>query len=99
MKTFIIGLAIMGVSLVANAADGTKKSCFNVSGMTCAACGITLKSAVKKLKGISTIDASVENKNASVTYNPDLTSESEIKKTIDSVGYEATPKSCEATKS
>ncbi len=93
----IIFLATM-LSLVSSPgfAATTQKSCFDVSGMTCAACAITLKTAVKKLKGINSVKASVEEKDAVVEFDPNGTSIDEIKKAIDSTGYKATNKQCKA---
>ena len=71
-----------------------EKACFDIQGMTCATCGITLKSAVKKLKGIAEVKASVEKKNAIVQYDKSLTNTDAIKKAIDDVGYKATIQEC-----
>lgn len=71
-----------------------RKACFNVEGMTCAACTVTTKVAVKKLDGIKNVDVSLENKSAEVQYNDAKTTPDEIKKKIDSIGYKATAKQC-----
>ncbi|MGE3680194.1 MAG: heavy-metal-associated domain-containing protein [Bdellovibrionales bacterium] len=71
-----------------------EKACFDVQGMTCATCGITVKSAVKKLKGVEEVKASVEKKKAIVQYDKTLTNPDEIKKAIDEVGYKATTQEC-----
>ena len=71
-----------------------EKVCFDVQGMTCATCGITVKSAVKKLKGVEEVKASVEKKNAIVKYDKSLTTPDAIKKAIDGVGYKATIQEC-----
>ncbi len=70
------------------------KACYDVQGMTCATCGITVKSAVKKSKGVQEVKASVEKKNAVVQYDGTLTSPQAIKKAIDDVGYKATTQEC-----
>lgn len=38
--------------------SGIEKACFNVEGMTCAACTITTKAAINKLDGIENIKVS-----------------------------------------
>lgn len=72
-----------------------KSACFNVEGMTCAACAVTTKAAVKKLKGIKDIQVSLDDKSAVIKFDDALTSSEEIKKKIDAVGYKATTKQCE----
>jgi mercuric transport protein len=70
------------------------KACFDVQGMTCATCGLTVKSAVKKLNGIKEVTASVEKKNAVVQFDSKQTNVEAIRKAIDNVGYKATPQDC-----
>lgn len=70
------------------------KACFEVEGMTCATCGITVKAAIKKIKGVREVKASVEKKNAVVQYDEALTNSREIKKAIDDVGYKAVFQEC-----
>lgn len=74
-----------------------EKACYDVQGMTCATCGITVKSAVKKIKGIQEVKASVEKKNAAVQFDPNQTNPELIKKAIDDVGYKATLQECKKT--
>lgn len=72
----------------------SKTACFNVEGMTCAACTVTTKVAIKKLAGIESVEVSVDEKKAVVQYNDAKTNSGEIKKKIDSVGYKATHQEC-----
>jgi len=69
-------------------------ACFNVEGMTCAACTVTTKVAIKKLAGIESIEVSLDDKKAEVQFNDTKTNPDEIKKKIDSVGYKATQSQC-----
>ena len=73
----------------------TQKSCFNVEGMTCAACTVTTKAAIKKLDGIESIKVSLEEKKAEVQFNDTKTNSNAIKKKIDSIGYKATQLQCD----
>ena len=70
------------------------KSCFNVEGMTCATCSLTLKAAIKKLEGIKNISASVDKAEAIVSYDQTKTTKIEILNQINSTGYKATEKKC-----
>ena len=76
------------------ASNTVQKACYVVEGMTCAACTVTLKAAVKKLDGISSVSASVEKKSATVEYDPKRTDADAIKKAIDSTGYRAKGTQC-----
>ncbi|MDZ4660128.1 MAG: cation transporter [Pseudomonadota bacterium] len=75
-----------------------EKACFEVQGMTCATCPITVRAAVKKLKGINDIKASLEEKNAVVEFDSQKTNTAQIKKAIDDVGYKAIPQECKKIK-
>jgi len=74
------------------ASDTTQKACYVVDGMTCAACTVTLKAAVKKLDGIISVKASVEEKSATVEFDPKRTNIDAITKAINSTGYDAKSK-------
>jgi len=74
-----------------------EQACYQVDGMTCSACGVTLKTAVKKVDGVKEVTTSVENKEATIIFDPDKTNTSEIKTSIDNIGYRATPKECQKT--
>jgi len=91
MKTFLLA-TILFVTAIPVFAD---EACYQVEGMTCSACGVTLKAAVKKIDGVKEVTASVENKEATITFDPKKTNASEIKKSIDNVGYKATAKKCQ----
>ena len=93
MKKYILLSAVIAISSVANLARA-EKVCFEVHGMTCATCSVTLKSAVKKLKGIQDISASIEAKSAEVDFDSSQTNANAIKKAIDDVGYKAQPQNC-----
>ncbi|PIU01041.1 MAG: hypothetical protein COT74_00625 [Bdellovibrionales bacterium CG10_big_fil_rev_8_21_14_0_10_45_34] len=83
-------LTVIGRTFAASAHE----ACFTVQGMTCATCGLTLKSAVKKLKGIQEVRPSVEKGDAIIQFNGQEVNARAIQKAIDDVGYKATPKEC-----
>lgn len=89
---FVAVVAISGLSGFARA----DKACYDVQGMTCATCGVTVKAAIKKLNGIQEAKASVEKKNAVVQFDPNQTSVEAIEKVIDETGFKATVKECQA---
>lgn len=91
-KIAISTLILLSIGIT-NAA-WAEKACFEVQGMTCATCPITVKAAVKKLVGINSVDASLKDKSTAVDFDSKKTNESEIMKAIDNVGYKATRREC-----
>lgn len=90
IKTALLALSIFGFLGIARA----EQACFEVQGMTCATCPLTVKAAIKKLKGIHDVKASLQEKNAVVDFDSQKINTSEIKKAIDSVGYKAIHQEC-----
>ncbi len=46
----------------------------SVPGMTCAACPITVKAALKRVDGVSAVDVRYEERDATVTFDDEKTS-------------------------
>jgi len=65
-----------------------KKTVINIRGMTCAMCVATIEDALRKLDGVITVVVNLGSEKAYVTYEPQLVSISDFKKTIESVGYQ-----------
>ncbi len=59
----------------------------SVDGMVCSACQSTVKKTVKALEGVKEAEVSLENKNAFITYYPNLIKPEQIKKAINDKGY------------
>lgn len=97
MKKIFFAMAIVsGITSYSPAWADT--ACFVVQGMTCATCPITVKTAIKKLKGISAVKVSLEEKNALVDFDSSKTTVAEVKKAIEDAGYKAAPHECTKTK-
>ena len=60
----------------------------------CLKCSDDVQAAVKKLDGIAKVEASVEKKNAIISFNPKKTTSEAIGKKIESVGYKSTKQRC-----
>ena len=60
----------------------------NVEGMSCMHCVAAVKRAVGSLDGVSNVDVSLENKTASVDFDPGKTNVDAIKKAIEGQGYD-----------
>jgi mercuric ion binding protein len=85
----ILGLAVLSVS---PALAGTRTVTLSVSGMTCAACPITVKTALSKVKGVEKVEVSFEKKEAVVTYDDAKTNVAALKEAAKNAGYPATEK-------
>ncbi|MHC1575010.1 MAG: heavy-metal-associated domain-containing protein, partial [Candidatus Methanogasteraceae archaeon] len=59
-----------------------------VGGMTCAMCVETIEDALKRLDGILDANVNLSSEKAYVTYNPDITTVSGMKKAISDAGYQ-----------
>lgn len=61
---------------------------FRIGGMTCAACAGRIENAVRSLNGVSSCSANIGNNTATVTYDEDKVSESDMIRAITSAGYQ-----------
>jgi Cu+-exporting ATPase len=58
-----------------------------VEGMTCAACANRIGRGLSKLDGVTSADVNLAANRASVTYDPDRMAPSELRRTIEGLGY------------
>ena len=65
---------------------------FKISGMTCTSCEEHVNHEVNKLNGIVSSKTSYENGNTIIEFDRSKTTETEIKKAINSTGYKVTDK-------
>ncbi len=63
----------------------------NVSGMTCAACPITVKKALEKVPGVSKVDVRFEKKQVLVTFDDAKTNTDALVKATTNAGYPSQP--------
>ena len=68
MKTLVSLIALMG-ALSSPAWAATKTVTLAVPGMTCAACPITVKTALAKVDGVEKTEVSFEKREAVVSYD------------------------------
>ena len=59
-----------------------------IGGMTCAMCAKTNEDALKKLDGVVSAHVNLSAEKVYIAFNPNLTTISEIKKTIQDAGYQ-----------
>lgn len=65
-----------------------EKIIIKIGGMTCAMCVKANEDAIRKLDGIVSVHVNLSSEKAYITYNPNLISISDIRKTIEDIGYQ-----------
>jgi mercuric ion binding protein len=71
-----------------------KIACYKIEGMTCATCSITIKTAAKKVDGVTKATVDTKNETAKVTFEDSKTSSVKISQAITNSGYKATEQTC-----
>lgn len=59
-----------------------------IGGMTCAMCVKTVENAIRELPGVLDVSVNLATESARVSYNPALVTIDDIKRAVESVGYE-----------
>ena len=78
--------------LFATAAFGKDaKTEIKVTGMTCGACSVSVKSALSKVKGVKSAEVSYEKGLATVVYDDEQTNEHQLREAINRTGFKAEP--------
>src|SRR6266700_6573409 len=90
LKTFLGGSMVV-LMLVAPAWASPKTVTLNVSGMTCAACPITVKKALEKVPGVSKVDVRYEKKQVLVTFDDAQANTDALVKATTNAGYPSQP--------
>ena len=89
MKMLITGIAL-SVALSAPAWAARQTVTLLVTGMTCAACPITIKKALNKVEGVETIEINLEKKEALVTFDDAKTTVEALLEATKNAGYPST---------
>ncbi|QLC49151.1 heavy-metal-associated domain-containing protein [Methanolobus zinderi] len=58
-----------------------------IEGMACGHCQATVDKAIKSVNGVQDVNVDLENKQATVTYDPATASLDEIKSAVSNAGY------------
>ncbi len=90
IKTLLTG-AVVALIVTAPAWASPKTVTLNVSGMTCAACPITVKKALEKVPGVSSVDVRFEKKQVLVTFDDAKTNTDALVKATTNAGYPSQP--------
>lgn len=90
MKRFIVALILATVAMSSTtvlAAEQTIK--LSVPGMTCASCPFIVKSAISAVIGVKSVEATLEELSATVTFDDTVASIDAITQATRDVGYES----------
>ncbi|GBO88145.1 mercuric transport protein periplasmic component MerP [Marinobacter salsuginis] len=95
MKKSLIATALfLFVSLPALAAPQTVT--LSVPGMTCSACPITVKAALNRVEGVTSVDVRYEERDATVTFDDEKTTVEALTQATTNAGYPSTLKQSQA---
>ena len=72
--------------------EKTTKANIPITGMTCSTCAITIEKGLAETPGVENANVNFASEKASIEYNPNKVSLSQIKKTISELGYEVATK-------
>lgn len=86
MKKLVMVLAL-SAALSAPAWATTQTVTLSVTGMTCAACPITIKKALNKVEGVENIEVNLEKKEALVTFDDAKTTVEALLEATKNAGY------------
>ena len=65
--------------------------CFDVGGMTCAACQAHVEKAVEKLDGVQSVAVNLLSGSMTVDFDENALSDEDIVSAVDRAGYSASP--------
>src|SRR5260370_25025882 len=78
---------LLGLMVLPPAYADSKTVTLSVPGMDCEACPITVSKALKKVDGVEKVAASLERKEAVVTFNDAKTTVEVLQKATTNAGY------------
>lgn len=88
----ILSFAVMATVLVfineSEAAEQTVK--LSVPGMNCASCPYMVKDAISMVDGIMSVDATMDDRSATVVFDDAVTTVGEIQEATSAIGYQST---------
>ncbi|XP_058147663.1 copper-transporting ATPase 1 [Dasypus novemcinctus] len=73
-----------------DACMGVNSFTIAIKGMTCSSCVQTIEQQIGKVNGVHHIKVSLEEKNATIIYDPKLQTPKTLQEAIDNMGFEAT---------
>lgn len=93
LGTLMLGLPAITAAAFAQSAPAAESTLaevsFNVPGMTCATCPITVKIAMSGVEGVQSVEVDYETRSATVLFDPVLTDAASIAEASAQAGYPA----------
>ena len=80
-------IAIMSLLMSGSLHADEQSVVLSVPGMKCPACPITVMVALKRVNGVKSVNVSLENKRAEVSYDDQLTNISKLQIATKNVGF------------
>ncbi|OLS34263.1 heavy metal translocating P-type ATPase [Bacillus sp. MRMR6] len=65
-----------------------KETNFQITGMTCAACATRIEKGLKKMEGVKEANVNLALEKSTIKYDPEVVSEHDFQKKIQSLGYD-----------
>ena len=93
-----ISVAVLALFLATGtplASESDSTVTFDVEKMTCATCPIAVRKAMQRVEGVKDVNVSSDDKTASVTFDPTVTTAIEIGQASTDVGFPAVVKESE----
>jgi mercuric ion binding protein len=84
-----IGLSVTDLTAAQAATPHSERATFAVANMTCATCPITVKTAMKAVPGVQSVNVNFEKKTAVVVFDPSRAKPAAIAAASTSVGFPA----------
>ena len=86
----LITVLALSAALSSPAWAATQTVTLSVTGMTCAACPVTIKKALNKVEGVENIEVNLEKKEALVTFDDAKTTVEALLEATKNAGYPST---------
>src|SRR5712692_7847409 len=71
---------------------GESRAVLALEGMTCASCAMRIEKGLKKVPGVKDASVNFATEQATVTYDPSQTGIEQMVRSVEAVGYKATPR-------
>ena len=91
MKSLFIGITLAIFSQFVMAGE-TRTATLDVSGMTCSACPLTVKAALKKQPGVSEVNIDLKSHIAEVKFDPAKIQPAQLATAVTDAGFPTTVK-------
>lgn len=92
MKALINAVLVALLAVASGAALATQTVTLSVPDMSCSTCPIQVRQALSKVRGVSKASASLETKEAVVTYDESKTNVEALMKATADIGFPSTLK-------